>query len=60
MRSRTEMRGIVTPWMRYPTVIGSDVAGKITHAGDGLPDALRDSVSASKIIVTTQPQEKTK
>lgn len=29
-------RRLVTPWMRYPTVIGSDVAGEIAAVGDGV------------------------
>ena len=29
-------RRIVTPWVRYPTVIGSDVAGEIVDVGSGV------------------------
>ncbi|MCI4658893.1 zinc-binding alcohol dehydrogenase family protein [Cryobacterium zhongshanensis] len=29
-------RRLVTPWMRYPTVIGSDVAGEIAAVGEGM------------------------
>ncbi|ANP72225.1 zinc-binding alcohol dehydrogenase family protein [Cryobacterium arcticum] len=28
-------RRLVTPWVRYPTVLGSDVAGEIAAVGDG-------------------------
>jgi NADPH:quinone reductase-like Zn-dependent oxidoreductase len=30
------VRGFVTPWVRYPTVLGSDVAGEIAAVGDGV------------------------
>lgn len=30
------LRRLVTPWVRYPTVIGSDVAGEITDVGEGV------------------------
>lgn len=30
------LRRIVTPWVRYPTVIGSDVAGEVVGVGDGV------------------------
>jgi D-arabinose 1-dehydrogenase-like Zn-dependent alcohol dehydrogenase len=30
------VRRLVTPWIRYPTVIGSDVAGEIVSVGDGV------------------------
>jgi NADPH:quinone reductase-like Zn-dependent oxidoreductase len=30
------LRRIVTPWVRYPTVIGSDVAGEVTDVGEGV------------------------
>ena len=29
-------RRLVTPWVRYPTVLGSDVAGEISAVGDGV------------------------
>ena len=31
-----QFRRLVTPWIRYPTVIGTDVAGEITAVGDGV------------------------
>ncbi len=30
------LRRIVTPWVRYPTVIGSDVAGELVEVGAGV------------------------
>jgi NADPH:quinone reductase-like Zn-dependent oxidoreductase len=30
------VRRLVTPWIRFPTVIGSDVAGEIVSVGDGV------------------------
>lgn len=30
------LRRIVTPWVRYPTVIGSDVAGEVVEVGEGV------------------------
>lgn len=32
------VRRLVTPWIRYPTVIGSDVAGEVVSVGDGVTD----------------------
>jgi NADPH:quinone reductase-like Zn-dependent oxidoreductase len=29
-------RRVVTPWLRYPAVLGSDVAGEIVEVGDGV------------------------
>lgn len=31
-----QLRRVVTPWVRYPTVIGSDIAGEIAAVGDGV------------------------
>ncbi|MGN6445730.1 zinc-binding alcohol dehydrogenase family protein [Amnibacterium sp.] len=30
------LRRIVTPWLRYPAVLGSDVAGEVVAVGDGV------------------------
>lgn len=30
------LRRIVTPWVRYPTILGSDVAGEIVAIGEGV------------------------
>ncbi len=30
------LRRVVTPWVRYPTVIGSDVAGELVEIGEGV------------------------
>lgn len=30
------LRRIVTPWLRYPTVLGTDVAGEVVEVGDGV------------------------
>jgi NADPH:quinone reductase-like Zn-dependent oxidoreductase len=30
------VRRVVTPWVRYPTVIGSDVAGEVVAIGEGV------------------------
>lgn len=30
------LRRVVTPWVRYPTVIGSDIAGEVVEVGEGV------------------------
>ena len=33
---RGPLRRVVTPWVRYPTVLGSDVAGDVVSVGEGV------------------------